>query len=75
MGATLRYHIDQYTDIYEETVKDMLENTYVGSLMIKGNSKEQLDRFKIEAKDILERGKLPVHKWKSDIKELESDGM
>ena len=75
LGATLRYHINQYRDIYEETVKDLLENTYVDNLMTTGQSKEQLDKFKIEATDILERGKFPVHKWESDIKELESDGM
>ena len=28
LGATLRYHIDQHRDIYEATVKDLLENTY-----------------------------------------------
>jgi len=29
LGATLRYHIEQHRDIYEETVEDLLENTYV----------------------------------------------
>ena len=28
LGATLRYHIDQHRDVYEATVKDLLENTY-----------------------------------------------
>ena len=75
LRATLRYHIDQYKDIYEETVEDLLENTYVDNLMTTGHCKEQLDTLKIEATDILEKGKFPVHKWESDIKELESDGM
>ena len=75
LGATLRYHIDQHRDIYEATVKDLIENTYVDNLMTTGHCKEHLEKFKIEATDILERGKFLVHKWESDIKELESEGM
>lgn len=75
MEATLRHHFDQYTDIYEETVKNLLQNTYVDNLMMTGSSKGQLDRFKIEATDILKRQKFPVQKWESDIKGLGSDGM
>ena len=75
LGATLRYYIDQHRDIYEATVKDLIENTYVDNLMTTGHCKEHLEKFKIEATDILERGKFPVHKWESDIKELESEGM
>ena len=43
--------------------------------MTTGYCQEQLDKLKIEATDILERGKFPVHKWEFDIKELEGDGM
>ena len=36
--------------------------------MTAGYCHEQLDKFKIEATDVLEREKFPVHKWESDIK-------
>jgi len=36
--------------------------------MTTGYCQEQLDKFKIEATDVLERDKFPVHKWESDIK-------
>ena len=75
LGATLNYHFDQYADIYEATTKDLRDNTYVDNLMTTGGSKEQLERFKLEATDILEKGKFPVHKWESNIKEVESEGM
>lgn len=58
-----------------ETVKYLLENTYVDNIMTTGHIQERLDKFKIEATYILERGRFSVHKWESDIKELESDGM
>ena len=65
-----------YQDIEETQRKEgIVENTYLDNLMTTGHFKEQLDKYKVEATDILERGKFPVHKWESDIKELESDGM
>ena len=75
LGATLNYHFDQYADIYEETTKELRDNTYVDNLMTTASSKEQLERFKLEATDILQEGKFPVHKWESNIKELEREGM
>ena len=75
LGATLNYHFDQYANIYKETTKELRDNTYVDNLMTTGSSREQLERFKLEATDILEEGKFPVHKWESNIKELESEGM
>ena len=38
-----------------------------------GHRKEQLEKFKIAAKDNLERGEFAIHKWESDIKELVSE--
>ena len=43
--------------------------------MTTGHCKEQLNKFKIEATDLLEREKFPIHKWESDIKELKNEGM
>ena len=74
LGATLRYHINQQRDIYEEAVENLLQGTYVDNLMTTGHCKELLDKFEIEATYVLERGKFPVYKLESDVKELESDG-
>ena len=36
---------------------------------------EEMKRFKTEATQILEEARFPVHKWKSNLRELESGGM
>ena len=36
---------------------------------------QELNQFKIEATEILESGKFPIHKWESNINVLESEGM
>ena len=38
-----------------------------------GGNIQELNQFKIEATEILEWGKFPVHKWKSNINVLESE--
>ena len=40
-----------------------------------GGNIQELNQFKIEATEILESGKFPVHKWESNINVLESEGM
>ena len=52
---------------YKKTLK------YVDNLMKTGNGVEELKEFKQEATDIVESGRFPVHKWKSNIPELDSE--
>ena len=51
------------------------ENTYVDNLMCTGNSIESLITFKRQASKILEKGQFKIHKWESNVKGLESEGM
>ena len=60
LGATLQHHYD---------------NTYVDNLMKTGEGLEEMKRFKSEATQILEEARFPVHKWESNLRELESGGM
>ena len=41
--------------------------------MKSGDTVEELEKFKREASDILENAKFPIHKWESDLLELESE--
>ena len=75
LGATLLYHYDQEPNRYEDTLESLKKNTYVDNLMKPGGNIQELNQFKIEATEILELGKFPVHKWESNINVLESEGM
>ena len=73
LGATLQYHYDQQPVELQETVQELRENTYVDNLMKSGENVDELEKFKREATDILETAKFPIHKWESNLPELESE--
>ena len=56
-------------------VSTLRENTYVDNLMVTGSRFEELQKFKLEATEVLEWGKFPVHKWESNVSHLESANM
>ncbi|CAB4040644.1 Hypothetical predicted protein, partial [Paramuricea clavata] len=41
--------------------------------MKSGNNLEELQKFKLEASEVLENAKSPIHKWESNLPELESE--
>ena len=75
LGATLQYHYEQQPTELEETVEALKEDTYVDNLMKTSDNVEELENFKREASDILESAKFPIHKWKSNVLQLESEDM
>ena len=60
---------------FKDTTKTLRENTYVDNIMKTGHESEELNQFKNEATEILENARFPVHKWESNLPELESDDM
>ena len=68
LGATLQYHFNKQPPEIQDTVQALKENTYVDNLMKTGNGV-----FKQEATKILEGGRFPVHKWESNIPELDDE--
>ena len=75
LGTTLRYHIDQQPEDFAETVEELRTNTYVDRLMKTGGQVEEMRKFKEETIYILDYAKFKVHKWESNIKELEDQNM
>ena len=72
LGATLKKHISQYREAFPETVETLLRNTYVDDVQCGGQSKEDLANFKREATHILQQAGFSLHKWHSNIDEVES---
>ena len=56
---------------YPETVNALLINTYVDDIQTGGNDPEHLFRFKREATEIMEEGGFRLHKWHSNVPEVE----
>ena len=67
LGATL----DQQSPELEKTVTALRENTFVDNIMQTGGDIKELKEFKKESESILEGAKLLIHKWESNIEELE----
>ena len=73
VGATLQHHFNKQSQAYEETIESFEENTYMDNLMKTGSDVRELRRFKEEAIEILQNAKFPMHKWESDIQELDKE--
>ena len=71
LGATLEKHIGQYEEKYPNTVNELLQNTYVDDVQSGGDGKEELLKFKEEATQIMNEGGFQLHKWHSNIPEIE----
>ena len=72
LGATLQHHFNQQSLAYEKTIESLRENTYVNNLKT-GSDVRKLRRFKEDTTEILESAKFPVHKWESDVQELDEE--
>ena len=73
LGATLQHHFDLQREEYRNTVESLKENTYVDNLMKTGSDVTELENFKREATIILEDARFPVHKWESNVEELDNE--
>ena len=65
LGAT------QYEEKYPDTVNELLLNTYVDAVQSGGDGKEELLKFKEEATEIMGEGGFQLHKWHSNVPEIE----
>ena len=71
LGATLLRHFMKYEQEYPETVKTLMDNTYVDDIIAGSDSVEKLEKFKDTAIRIMGEAQMQLHKWKSNVKALE----
>ena len=74
LGATMQFHLDHQPEKVQDTVQVLKDNTSVDNIMQIGGDVSELQKFKVEATEILESAKLPLHKWESNVESLESEG-
>jgi hypothetical protein len=73
LGVAINYHFDHQHDTQETTVQALRQNTYVDNLMQISNDIEELSKFKEEAIHIFESAQFPIHKWESNVLELDTE--
>ena len=71
LGATLKKHVSQYTEKFPDTADVLLNNTYVDDVQSGRDHSDQLIKFTEEATKIMEEGGFHLHKWHSNLSELE----
>ena len=75
LGTTMQFHLDHQPEKVEDTVQALKENTYVDNIMQICSDVSELEKFKVEATEILESAKLPLHMWEFNVESLESEDM
>ncbi|KAK3755475.1 hypothetical protein QZH41_005979 [Actinostola sp. cb2023] len=71
LGATLRKHVSEYIDMYPQTAQELLENTYVDDIQFGSDDKQDPYKFKHESSELLGTAGFALHKWHSNVVELE----
>ena len=71
LGAALQKQVSQYAEMFPSTTDELLNNTYVDDVQSDGDHSNQLMKFKEEAIKIMEEGGFHLHKWHSNLPELE----
>ena len=73
LGGTLQVHLQEYAQEFPNCVRELIEGTYVDDLNIGGDTVMETGAMKEQAKKILGEGSFELHKWHSNVKELESN--
>ena len=73
-GGTLQEHLSKYEfkPEYEEAVKEIREGIYVDDIHLGGETIDQTSSYKGKAVTIFREGGFCLHKWHSNVKELEN---
>ena len=73
LGGTLQEHLSKYESRpeYEEAVKEIREGIYVDDIHLGGETTDQTSSYKEKAVTIFKEGGFWLHKWHSNVKELE----
>ena len=72
LAATLKKHLEQYQNLYSDTVNSLRVDTYVDNIQGGGNSVEDVVKFKDESTEIMKDAGFELHKWHSNCPDVES---
>ena len=73
MGGTNEYHLEQYKGKHAELVEEICRNLHIYDIIGGGESVSEVKEFKGEVIQVFMEVKFELHKWHSNVPELESD--
>ena len=72
LGGTLEEHLNSLEKEFPLEVAEIRDSLYVDDLVSGGNAVEEVERLKETAIEIFDRAQFTLHKWHSNVEELES---
>ena len=73
LGGTLQQHFETFEEKYPVCIAELRSGTYVDDINIGACTINETERMKQEAIDIFKDGGFSLHKWHSNVPELEGD--
>ena len=72
LGGTLNVHLENYSQEHSICVRELKDDTYVDDINIATDTVDETREVKEDAVKILGEGGFKLHKWHSNVAELES---
>ena len=70
LAATLKKHLEQYQNLYSDTINSLRDDTYVDDIQGGGNSVD-VAKFKDESTEIMKDAGFELQKWHSNCPGVE----
>ena len=71
LKGTLEQHLEKYKHVYPDCTNELKEGTYVDDINLGGSDVNETRALKEAAIKVFNDGKFELHKWHSNISELE----
>lgn len=72
LGGVIQHHLENYRTVYPKIVHEIEKSLYVDDLLSGGINEDEARRLKSTATEIFANANFDLHKWHSNVRELES---
>ena len=72
LNTSFEKHVESFKEKFPETTEALLENTYVDDIQSGGDCPKELIKLKEESTKIMGEDGFKLHKWHSNVTELNS---
>ena len=63
LNATIKHHVEKYTSLYPELVRDLLRSIYIDDIVFGADDEESAFDLYVKSKDILKSGSFNLRKF------------
>ena len=71
LNATIKYHLEQYLDSYPNTIRCLLQSTYIDDVIAGAASEDEAFDLYTQAKEILQHGGFNLRKFQTNSRHLQ----